>query len=128
MSVGHHKHGPRPARGRVSIFHANITNGAGCFSPVLSGESKADWLEVLEDVRSRIQPTDRLEEEMTYYLALSFWQALRQHKYERAATHKQMKDVAKGETFLVMGRLSELSEVTRLLMVPDLAWLLQKLH
>jgi hypothetical protein len=57
---------------------------------------------VLDGVRCRIQPTDRLEEEMTYHLALSFWQALRLHKYERAATDRQIGDAAKDETFLVM--------------------------
>jgi hypothetical protein len=97
MNVVQAKNGPRTARGRVSIIHANVTNGAGCFSPVLPGETEADWLAVLGGVRERIQPADRLEEEMSYHLALSFWQALRLHKYERAATHKQLEDVAKEE-------------------------------
>jgi len=102
MSAGHHKNGsrtgPRTERGRVSIIHANVTNGAGCFSPVLPGETEADWLAVLNGVRERIQPADRLEEEMTYHLALSFWQALRLHKYELAATHKQMENAAQDES------------------------------
>ena len=35
---------------------------------------------------------------MSYHLALSFWQALRLHKYERAATHKQLEDAAKEQS------------------------------
>jgi hypothetical protein len=95
MSTGQAKYGPQTSRGRVSIIHANVTNGAICFSPVLPGEREEDWLAVLSGVRERIQPADRLEKEMSYHLALSFWQALRLHKYERAATHKQLEDVAK---------------------------------
>ena len=90
--------GPRTARGRVSIINANVINGARCFVPVLAGESETTWLELLDGIRQRIQPADRLEEEMTYHLALSFWQALRLHKYERAAAHKQLEDVAKHES------------------------------
>src|SRR6516225_2898780 len=97
MNVGQAKNGPRTARGRVSIIHANVTNGGGCFSPVLPGETEADWLAVSRGVRERIQPADRLEEEMTYHLALSFWQAMRLHKYEKAATHKQLEDAAEHE-------------------------------
>jgi hypothetical protein len=63
----------------------------------LPGETEADWLAVSRGVRERIQPADRLEEEMTYHLALSFWQAMRLHKYEKAATHKQLEDAAEHE-------------------------------
>jgi hypothetical protein len=94
MSNGQHKSGPRTTSGRLSIINANVVNGARCFSPVLPGETEADWLAVLDGVRSRIQPADRLEEEMTYQLALSFWQGLRLHKYERAVTHKRILEKA----------------------------------
>jgi hypothetical protein len=41
-------------------------------------------------VRERIQPADRLEEEMAYNLAMALWQAQRLHRYEKAATHRQI--------------------------------------
>jgi hypothetical protein len=97
MAGGHKSGGFKTERGRMTLV-ARTSNGARCFSPVLPGEREEDWLAVLGGVRERIQPADRLEEEMTYHLALSFWQALRLHKYERAATHKQMVDVAKEES------------------------------
>jgi hypothetical protein len=70
MSNSQHKSGPRTTSGRLSIINANVVNGARCFSPVLPGETEVDWLAVLRGVRTRIQPADRLEEEMTYHLAL----------------------------------------------------------
>src|SRR5262249_35041823 len=101
MSSGQAKNGPRTgprtARGRVSIINANVINGARCFVPVLEGESGTAWHALLDGIRSRIEPADRLEEEMTCNLALSFWQALRLHRYERAATHREMVDAAKDE-------------------------------
>jgi hypothetical protein len=96
-------YGPRTARGRVSIIHATVTNGAVSFTPVLPGELEQDWLAVLNGVRERIKPADKLEEEMTYHLAISLWQALRLCKYERAVTHKQMEDVAKDESLFGHG-------------------------
>src|SRR6516225_2714463 len=90
--------GPRTPHGRVSIINANVINGSRCFVPVLPGESEIAWRELLNGVRARIQPADRLEEEMVYHLSLSLWQALRLHKYERAATRKQLDDAAKDES------------------------------
>jgi len=90
--------GPRTPHGRISIINANVINGSRCFVPVLPGESEIAWRELLDGVRARIQPADRLEEEMVYHLSLSFWQALRLHKYEKAATHKQLEDAAKDES------------------------------
>jgi hypothetical protein len=102
MSAGQAKNGPRTGprteRGRISIINANVINGARCFVPVLPGESETAWLGLLDGVRQRIQPANRLEEEMTFHLALSFWQALRLHKYEKGATHKQLEDAAKDES------------------------------
>jgi len=95
MAKGRQSNGFTTDRGRVTIVGARTSNGAFSFTPVVPGEREQDWLELLDGVRSRIQPADRLEEEMSYHLALSFWQALRLHKYERAATHKQMEDAAK---------------------------------
>jgi hypothetical protein len=64
---------------------------------------------LLDGVRARIEPADRLEEEMTYHLSLSLWQALRLHRYEQAATHKQIEDAAKDESLFgdgdAMGQL-----------------------
>ena len=102
MSAGQAKNGPRTGprteRGRISIINANVINGSRCFVPVLPGESEIAWRELLDGVRARIQPADRLEEEMVYHLSLSFWQALRLHKYEKTATHKQLEDAAKDES------------------------------
>jgi hypothetical protein len=98
MAGGHKSSGFKTERGRMTIVGARTSNGARCFSPVLPREREEDWLAVLGGVRERIQPADRLEEEMSYHLALSFWQALRLHKYEKAATHKQLEDAAKDES------------------------------
>ena len=56
--------GPRTPHGRISIINANVINGSRCFVPVLPGESEIAWRELLDGVRARIQPADRLEEEM----------------------------------------------------------------
>src|ERR1700746_774644 len=97
MAKGQQSNGFTTDRGRLTIVGARTSNGAFSFTPVIPGEREEDWLALLDGVRQRIQPTDRLEEEMTYHLALSFWQALRLHKYERAATHKQLDEAAKEE-------------------------------
>jgi hypothetical protein len=98
MARGQRSDGFTSERGRLTIVGAAVSNGSTSFSPVLPGESETTWLELLDGVRQRIQPADRLEEEMSYHLALSFWQALRLHKYERAATDRQIGDAAKDES------------------------------
>jgi hypothetical protein len=111
MAKGRQSNGFTTDRGRVTIVGARTSNGAFSFTPVVPGEREKDWLELLDGIRQRIQPADRLEEEMTYHLALSFWQALRLHKYERAATEKKIGDAAKDESLFgdgdVMTRLLE---------------------
>jgi hypothetical protein len=91
---GQQKHGPKTENGRLSIAQIHVTTGVGCFSPVLPAEREEDWLAVLNGVRERIQPADRLEEEMAYNLAMALWQAQRLHRYEKAATHRQIESVA----------------------------------
>jgi hypothetical protein len=96
MSAGQAKYGPQTSRGRVSIIHANVINGARCFSPVLPGEREEDWRAILDGVSARIGPVDKLEEEMVFNLAIALWQARRLSRYERAVTHKQLEE---GATF-----------------------------
>jgi hypothetical protein len=98
MAGGHKSNGFKTEHGRMTIVGAQTSNGALCFSPVLPGEREEDWLTILNGVRERIQPADRLEEEVVFNLAMALWQSRRLHRYEKAATHRQMKDVAKDES------------------------------
>jgi hypothetical protein len=79
--------GPQTARGKVSIIHANVITGVRCFSPVLPGESEHEWQTHLSGLQTRFAPADTLEEEMVFQLAISFWQARRLSRYEKAATY-----------------------------------------
>ena len=67
--TGQQKRGPKTENGRLSIAQVHVTTGAVCFSPVLPTEREVDWLALLNGVRERIEPVDRLEEEMAYNLA-----------------------------------------------------------
>jgi hypothetical protein len=67
--TGQQKRGPKTENGRLSIDQVHVTTGAVCFSPVLSAERESDRLALLNGVRERIEPADRLEEEMAYNLA-----------------------------------------------------------
>jgi hypothetical protein len=94
MSAGHNKYGPQTSRGRVSIIHANVTNGAICFTPVLPGENEADWLALSDGVNARFPPEDRFDEELNFGLAIAFWQERRLQRYEKAATHRQIEEAS----------------------------------
>jgi hypothetical protein len=94
MAGGHKSNGFKTERGRMTIVGARTSNGAVCFSPVLPGEREEDWLAVLGGVRERIQPADRLEEEMVFNLAMALWQSRRLHRYEKAATHRQIEEAS----------------------------------
>jgi hypothetical protein len=96
---GQQKHGPKTENGRLSIAQIHVTTGVGCFSPVLPAEREADWLAILDGVRERIRPADRLEEEMVYNLAMALWQSRRLDRYEKAATHRQIEEAADGRDF-----------------------------
>ena len=76
MAKGRQSNGFTTDCGRVTIVGARTSNGAFSFTPVIPGEREEDWLALLAGVRERIQPADRVEEEMSYHLALSFWRAL----------------------------------------------------
>jgi hypothetical protein len=82
----------------LTIVNAAVCNGATSFTPILPGELKTDWRALLEGISQRIQPADRLEEEMVFNLAMVLWQSRRLHRYEKAATHRQMENAAKEES------------------------------
>src|SRR6516162_8443713 len=94
MSVGHNKYGPQTSRGRVSIIHANVTNGAVCFSPILPGENEADWFALSDGVNARFPPEDRFDEELNFNLAMAFWQERRLQRYVKAATYRQIEEAS----------------------------------
>jgi hypothetical protein len=94
MGGGHKSNGYTTDRGRLTIVGAQTSNGALCFTPVLDGEREEDWLALFNGVRDRIQPVDRLEEEMVFNLAIALWQSRRLHRYEKAATHRQIEEAS----------------------------------
>src|SRR5262249_46554115 len=94
MAKGQQSNGFTTDRGRLTIVGAQTSNGALCFTPVLDGEREEDWLAILDGVRERIQPTDRLEQEMVFNLAMALWQSRRLHRYEKAATHRQIEEAS----------------------------------
>jgi hypothetical protein len=98
MAGGHKSNGFKTERGRLTIVGAQTSNGALCFSPVLPGEREEDWRALLDGVGQRIQPADRLEEEMVFNLAMALWQSRRLCRYEKAATHNQMENSAKEDS------------------------------
>jgi hypothetical protein len=91
---GRRSSGAKTANGLASIAVANVKDGSRCFTPVLPGERQDEWIGVLDGLRQRFNPADRLEEQLVYHLALSLWQALRLHKYEKAALRKQMEEAS----------------------------------
>ena len=103
MAGGHKSNGFTTERGRVTIVGALTSNGAFSFTPVIPGEREEDWLALLSGIRERFQPADRLEEEMVFNLALAFWQSRRLHRYEKAATHRQIEDTATTDGMLGSG-------------------------
>ena len=100
MAGGHKSNGFTTERGRVTIVGALTSNGAFSFTPVIPGEREEDWLALLSGIRERFQPADRLEEEMVFNLALAFWQSRRLHRYEKAATRREIEDAADSERLL----------------------------
>src|SRR5262249_36593582 len=90
--------GFKTERGRLTIVNAAVSNGATSFTPTLPGELESDWRALVEGLNQRIQPADRLEEEMAFNLAMALWQSRRLHRYEKAATHKQLEDAAKEQS------------------------------
>src|SRR5262249_13539868 len=94
MSTGQAKYGPQTSRGRVSIIHANVTNGAVCFSPILPGENESDWLALSDGINARFPPLDRFDEELNFNLAIGFWQERRLQRYVKALTHIQIEQAA----------------------------------
>jgi hypothetical protein len=103
MAGSRKANGFKTDRGRLTIVGAQTSHGAECFIPVVPGEREEDWLALLKGVRERIGPTDRLEEEMVYNLAMALWQARRLHRYEKAATHQHIEDAAKFGAILGSG-------------------------
>jgi len=95
MNTGHNKYGPQTSRGRVSIIHANVTNGAVCFSPILPGENEADWLALSDGINTRFPPEDRFDEELNFGLAMAFWQERRLQRYVKAATYRQIEEASR---------------------------------
>jgi hypothetical protein len=90
MANGHKSHGFTTDHGRVTIVSAGTSNGAISFTPVLPGESEHEWQAHLSGLQTRFAQADTLEEEMVFQLAISFWQARRLSRYEKAALHAQM--------------------------------------
>jgi hypothetical protein len=95
MAKGRQSNGCTTERGRLTIVGAQTSNGALCFTPVLDGEREEDWFALLGGVRDRLQPVDRVEEEMVFNVAISFWQARRLHRYEKAATYRQIEEASR---------------------------------
>ena len=95
MAKGQQSNGYTTDHGRLTIIGAQTSNGALCFTPVLPGEREEDWLALLGGVRERIQPADRLEEEMVFNLTMALWQSRRLHRYEKAATHRQIEEASR---------------------------------
>jgi len=95
MAKGQQSNGYTTDHGRLTIVGAQTSNGALCFTPVLPGEREEDWLALLGGVRERIQPADRLEEEMVFNLTMALWQSRRLHRYEKAATHRQIEEASR---------------------------------
>jgi hypothetical protein len=136
MANGHKSRGFTTDRGRVTIVGARTSNGAICFTPILPGENEHEWQTHLNGLQSRFVPADTLEEEMVFQLAISFWQARRLHRYEKAAVHAQMDAAAeegklfgKGDAFSqVLARGVEsieaaIAELSRLLELAELVTL-----
>jgi hypothetical protein len=134
MANGHKSHGFTTDRGRVTIVGAGTSNGAICFTPILPGENEHEWQAHLSGLQTRFAPADTLEEEMVFQLAISFWQARRLSRYEKAALHAQMdaaseeeKLFGKGDAFSqvltrgVESIAAEISELSRLLELAELA-------
>jgi hypothetical protein len=94
MAGGHKSDGFKTERGRMTIVGARTSNGATCFSPVLPGETEEHWNALLDGMRQRFEPADKFEEQLVYHLALSFQQALRLHRYEKAALRQQTETAA----------------------------------
>jgi hypothetical protein len=94
MAGGHKSGGFKTERGRMTIVGAQTSNGANCFTPTLPGEFESDWHALLDGINQRIQPADRLEEEMVFNLAMALWQSRRLHRYEKAATHRQIEEAS----------------------------------
>jgi hypothetical protein len=97
MPPGHPSNGPlsngaKTERGRLTIVKANVSNGTRCFSPVLPGETEQEWLADLDGIRASLAPTNYHEEELCRNIALTYWQARRVHKYERAQLRQQMEE------------------------------------
>jgi hypothetical protein len=94
MAGGHKSNGFKTERGRLTIVNAAVSNGATSFTPTLPGELESDWRTLVQGLNQRIQPADRLEEEMVFNLAMALWQSRRLHRYEKAATHRQIEEAS----------------------------------
>jgi hypothetical protein len=99
MAGGHKSGGFKTERGRLTIVNAAVSNGATSFTPTLPGELESDWRALLEGLNQRIQPADRLEEEMVFNLAMALWQARRLHRYEKAVTRQQIEEASSDVLF-----------------------------
>jgi hypothetical protein len=83
--------GPKTANGKQICTLAAVEHGIRSWSPVLPGETEADWAHLLNGCREAYCPVGVPEEQVVYSIAMTFLQMHRLHRREKEVSLEGMK-------------------------------------
>jgi len=93
---GARSNGARTTEGLLANALAKTTHGIKCWTPVLPTEREEDWLELRDGINDDWRPIGRTEEELTFCLAMAFWQRRRLYRHEKELIIRNAKEEAEG--------------------------------
>jgi hypothetical protein len=91
---GARSNGARTAAGLLANALAKTTHGIRAWTPVLPTELEEDWAESREGINRDWSPVSRTEQELTYCLAMAFWQRHRLYRHEKELVLRNAKEEA----------------------------------
>jgi hypothetical protein len=83
--------GPKTSNGKLACALAAVEHGVYAWSPVLPGETEADWTGLLNGCREAFRPVGEPENQLVYSIAMTFLQMHRLHRREKEVSLERMK-------------------------------------
>jgi hypothetical protein len=86
--------GPKTPQGLLAQALSGAKHGIKAWTPVLPTERQEDWIGLREGINKDWHPVGRTQEDLTYCLAMAFWQRRRLYQHEKELILRNAKEEA----------------------------------